>query len=163
MEFEPTFDFDSLGSSVLLSQGSVEISTEKNKYQGIGEARLDFFPSPRISFGGVFQGFVESKDIIFSFNNRPVEGFPASNEFESNSGETNITWVPKSEPFNAVGEKFAKIKRVVFHLFNFVNFFGSRGSTLQDEDGTRSIEHIDLISDDWNIEIKSLSSTRNNF
>jgi hypothetical protein len=54
-------------------------------------------------------------------------------------------------------------KKMVFHLFNFVDLIGNRGSTISKEEVTESIQHVDLYFDKWVVEIKSFFSTRENF
>jgi len=74
--------------------------------------------------------------------------------------EFNLKWCPRSEPINGVGDESTQMSFLVFHLFNFVDLFGSRHSIQQAGSTMHRIEHVDLICDQWNIELKSLLSTR---
>ena len=49
---------------------------------------------------------------------------------------------------------------LIFHLFNFVDLFGPRHSIEQVDSTMYRIDHVDLICDQWNIELKSFISTR---
>ena len=54
------------------------------------------------------------------------------------------------------------MKSLVFHLFNFVNLSGTRSSKEENETSCHHPEHVDLICDEWDIELKSMSSTGDN-
>lgn len=171
-KFEPAFDFDPSDSSILLYAGACEISIEGIEFQGYGEARLDLSHQAGIylvgkfksvPFGEVVKAFEKKSFSSFTINDRSVDGFPLKIGFESNSQEIIIKWCPKSQLFTFVGNDSTQIKKVIFHLFNFVEYFGVRRSSLQKGDRTQVIEHIELACDEWNVEIKSLFTTRDDF
>jgi len=167
---EPAFDFSGDGSSVLLYQGQAEMRIEGNRYTGDGEVRLDLLPRANIHLYGYFSG-VSVKDAMetsigqkeissFSINGHQVEGFRISSGGDAAAQQYNIKWCPKSEPVIGVGDDSTQMTRVVFHLFNFVDLFGTRRSTEQNGTAIHAIEHVDLECDEWKIELKSLLSTR---
>lgn len=167
---EPAFDFSGDGSSVLLYQGQAEMCIEGNTYTGDGEVRLDFLPRASIHLYGFFSG-VSVKDAIetsigqketssFSINGHQIEGFMLSSGGDAAAQQYNIKWCPKSEPVIGVGDDSTQMTRVVFHLFNFVDLFGTRRSMEQNGTAIHAIEHVDLECDEWKIELKSLLSTR---
>jgi len=167
---KPAFDFSGDGSSVLLYQGQAEMCIEGNRYTGDGEVRLDLLPRANIHLYGYFSG-VSVKDAMetsigqkeissFSINGHQVEGFRLSSGGDATAQQFNIKWCPKSEPVNGVGDESTQMTRVVFHLFNFVDLFGTRRSTEQSGTAMHAIEHVDLDCDEWKIELKSLPSTR---
>lgn len=169
-KLEPLFDFSTNASSILIHQSQAEISINQNTYTGNGEVRLELLPRANIYFYGYFQG-VPAKDALsafsgqtgissFSINSRQIEGFRLSSGGDIDSQEFNLKWCPKSEPICGVGDESTQMSLLVFHLFNFVDLLGTRRSTQQDGSTMHGIEHVDLICDQWNVELKSLLSTR---
>ena len=169
---EPAFDFTDSESSVLIHQGQAEMCIDGNRYAGNGEVRLDLLPRANIHLYGYFKGVstknameahIGQKEIsYFSINGRHIEGFRLSSGGDVDSQEYNLKWRPKSEPIIGVGDESTQMTRVVFHLFNFVDLFGARRTTEQNGSTMHAIEHVDLICDEWKVELKSLLSTREN-
>ena len=171
-ELEPAFDFIKDQSSILLHQGCAAICIDGNKYSGSGEVRLDLLPKADIHLYGYFEG-VSVQDAMgahmgqktissFSIDGRQIEGFRLSSGGDIDSKEYNVKWCPKSEPILGVGDESTQMSRLVFHLFNFVDLIGTRRTMEQSGTAMHAIEHIDLVSDEWKIELKSLISTREN-
>ena len=170
---EPAFDFTS-GPSILLRKGTVEVNTGRAKCKGGGEARLELLPRADIYVYGTFldvpvEALLQDTTTIasFSFDGRRVEGFPSRVEgfpsyvgISEDVGKVAVKWSPNREPFTAVGDDSTYMTRVVFHLFNFVGFFGTRRSIEKVGAAQISIEHVDLADDYWKVEIRSLPSTR---
>ena len=137
---EPAFDFSGDGSSVLLYQGQAEMCIEGNRYTGDGEVCLDLLPRANIHLYGYFSGDsvkdametrIGQKEISsFAINGHQIEGFMISSMISSGGNtrdqQYNIKWCPKSEPINGVGDELTKMTRVVFHIFNFLDLFGTR-------------------------------------
>lgn len=170
---EPVFDFSTDESSVLIHKGEAELCIDGNSYAGEGEVRLDLLPQASIRAYGNFQG-IPAKDAMeasfhqkeissFSISSRQIEGFLVSSGGDLTAETYNIKWCPKSETINGVGAESTQMKRVVFHLFNFVDLIGARRSIEKSETTAHAIEHIDLINEEWKIELKSLTSTPDNF
>jgi hypothetical protein len=171
-KLEPAFDFTTNEPSILIHQCQAEVCINQNTYTGNGEVRLELLPRANIYFHGYFQG-VPAKDALsissgqteissFSINSRQIEGFCLSSGGDINSQEFNLKWRSRSEPINGVGDKSTQMPLLMFHLFNFVDLFGTRRSTEQSGSTKHAIEHVDLICDEWNVELKSLLSTREN-
>ena len=166
---EPAFDFSRGEPSVLLYQGQAEMCIEGNSYAGDGEVRLDLLPRANIHIYGYFSGVsvdamearIGQKEISsFSINGHQIEGFRLSSGGDAVAQQYNIKWCPKSEPVMGVGDDSTQMTRAVFHLFNFVDLFGARRSTEKGDTAIHSIEHVDLVCDEWKVELKSLLSTR---
>ena len=173
MKLEPAFDFFTGESSFLLYQGRADVCIDQNTYIGDGEVRLDLLPQANIRLYGYLEG-VPAKDILdtsvgqkvissFSINGYQVEGFRLSGGGDINSQEYNIKWRSKSETINGVGDESTQMIWLVFHLFNFVDLIGTRRSTEQNGTERHAIEHVDLVCDEWKVELKSLLSTQVNF
>lgn len=164
-QIEPLFDFSTNKSSILIHQSQAEISINQHFYSGNGEVRLELLPEAGIYFYGNFQG-IPTKDYqsvrlgqgeisSFSMNNRQIEGYRLSSGGNIFSQELNLKWCSSSQPICGVGDEATQMSSVVFHLFNFVDLLEiqQNGSTMH------AIEHVDLICDQWNVELKSLPST----
>jgi hypothetical protein len=168
----PAFDFDSNESRVVLNQGPAEIQIEGSNYSGQGEVRLDLLPHSGIYIYGKFKGvplttvwnaITEHKTpSCFLINGRQAVGFAVGTEGKLTDQEVTIIWHPKTEPVIGVGDESTHIIRIIFHLFNFVDFIGTRRSMEQSGTTMNAIEHIDLEHGGWRVELKSLLSTRDN-
>ena len=160
----PAFTFDSNESDVLHHNISASVCINGNTYPGTSEVRLDLLPQAAIRFYGSFNNipFIKRVDqnvnISFLINGSEVKGFSVRGG-DPEVGELSIKLYPESEPIAGVGDGTIQMTRIIFHLFNFVEFMGSRRSS--EPDG-KVIEHIDLLCDEWKIELKSLSSTQKN-
>jgi hypothetical protein len=173
-KLEPAFDFNENEASVLLHQAPVEICIEGKSYTGDGEVRLDLFPKANIHVYGHFQGApanilletsMGQKEITsLSINQRKIDGFSLGFGGDVSVLPSNIIikWLPKSEPIIGVGYPATKMKRLVFHLFNFVDLIGTRGSREQSGTVRHAIEHVDLSFDQWKVELKSVVFTKEN-
>ncbi len=166
---EPIFDFASDKSSFIIHQSNAEVCIDDNKYSGEGEIRLDLLPRANIRAYGYFKGvpiqdamgsMIGQKQISsFSINGRAIEGFRLSCGGDADKQEYNMRWCPKSEPVIGVGNDLTQMRRIVFHLFNFMDIVGTRHSIEKTEKNMHAIQHLDLSSDEWKIELKSLRST----
>ncbi|HPD49698.1 MAG TPA: hypothetical protein PLM84_04665 [Smithellaceae bacterium] len=171
-EIEPVFDFISDEAKIPIHKGQAEVCINKNTYTGNGEVCLELLPRPNLYFYGYFKGIPANNAVAaslernkissFSFNGRQIKGFRLSSGGNIDSQEFNLKWCPESEPIYGVGDESTQISSLVFHLFNFVDLFGTRHSIKQGGSTMHRIEHIDLICDQWNIALKSLLSTREN-
>jgi hypothetical protein len=171
VELKPIFDFCANESCILHHDLPAEVCINKNTYKGTGNVRLELFPRATICFLGNFHGVIArdaldclfgEADISFSFNNRQVDGFLMDSSGDIDSQEYNVKWIPNHKLSVGIGGHDTEISEIIFHLFNFVDFIGTRRSIEQDKLLSHAIEHIDLFCDQWNVEIKSLISTREN-
>lgn len=171
-KLEPLFDFETNELSILIHQSQAEICINQSTYTGNGEVRLELLPRAGIYIYGSFQG-VPAKDALsasigqteissFSINSRQIKGFLLSSGGDINSQEFNLKWRSKLEPIDGIGDESSQMPLLIFHLFNFVDLFGTQRSTKQSGSTMHAIEHVDLVCDEWNVELKSLFSTREN-
>jgi hypothetical protein len=171
-KIEPLFDFTTDESNILIHQSQAEVCINGNIYKGNGAVRLELIPQADIHVYGYFKG-VSARDIsdfvvdrpnvsFFSINGRKLEGFYLSNGGNITTGECNIKWCPESEPINGVGDESTEISLLIFHLFNFGDFIGTRKKKEQVEGTYHSIECVDLNFGDWQVQLESLPSTREN-
>lgn len=168
---DPVFDFMTDESDILIHSAPVEVRINQNIYTGRGEVRLILLPRANIYLYGYLKG-VPANDILsssllqteissFSLNSCQIEGFLSSSGGDINSQEFNLKWHPKSEPLNCIGDESTQMQYLIFHLYNFVELIGTRRSIEQNK--SYANEHVDLVSYEWNIELKSLHSTQDNF
>ena len=168
---EPVYNFQVKESSVLLHNYPVEVCIEGDTYQGVGEVRLDLLPRAAIVFYVyldnvpnyiILSAGLDPKSISsFYVNGRHIDGFLVKSS-RMIDNQYMIKWCPKFEPVIGVGDESTQITKVIFHLYNFVDFIGTRSSIEENATTQFRIEHIDLIDDEWKIEIKSLSYTGEN-
>jgi len=172
-KFEPLFDFFSDNSNILIHKSNADVCVNKTSYSGDGEVRLKLLPKASIYLYGYFHD-VPVKDALesfmgqanissFSINGQEIEDFKLSSGGDANSQEYNLKWCPKSKPINGIGNETTQISYLVFHLVNFVDFSGARKSIDQNGSSSHAIEHMDLVCDERNVEIKSIPSTRESF
>ena len=115
-----------------------------------------------IGFKGFLPPYVENVNSLLYINSRRVEGLLHKIELDLVARETTVIWCPKHEPMIGVGDESTQMTSLVFHLFNFVNLGGTRSSKEESERSCHHLEHLDLICDEWNIELNSLESTQEN-
>ncbi len=133
-QLKSAFDFDSNESNVLCRDISASRCINGNKYPGTSEVRLDLLPQAAIRFYGSFKNipFIKSVDqnvnISFLINGSEVKGFPVRGG-DPEVGELSIKWYPESKSIVGVGDGATQMTRIVFHLFNFVDFMGNRRSS----------------------------------
>lgn len=168
----PAYDIDTNKSSILLKELPAEVNINRNSYIGTSEVRLDLLPRARIHLYGYFHNVPvvdamsahmgQDAEISFSIDGRSIEGFRMGGGGSVETGEFNIKWCPSSEPIIGSGEETTTIARAVFHLFNFMDLSGTRQSTERNGTSIHTIECLDLETDEWKIELKALSETRQN-
>jgi hypothetical protein len=112
----------------------------------------------KLSNGGEFYDLLSTNNARFYLGKNPVEipGF-----FTSISGDS-MTWVPKSEPIFP-DDGVTSIKLLTFHLFNFNDFIGTRRLIKNIDNTSYAINSIVMHWGDWQVEIRSLTSTVETF
>ena len=168
----PAYDFDSNDSSTLLKQIPIKIRINGNSYDCTAKVKLDLFSNsniclyfnldvPLLDFLKVYTG--DDLEIPLYINGHDIEGFLCVEEEKKiEPGVLNIKWYPIMEPIIGSGDKTTKIEQAIFHLFNFVNIPGNRCPTEQDDTTINTINYIDIETEEWKIEIRSLKITSKN-
>jgi hypothetical protein len=169
---EPTFNFTADASSVLLHQGQAEISIDENIFHGDEEVRLDLLPRAHIYIYRKYQDVsidiamtaLTDKNAIPSvvINSHHVEGFYVNISSESATRSMTVKWCPTFGPIISIGDESTQMTWLVFNLYNFIELIGTRRSTEIIGTEWQANEHVDLVSADWKIELKSLFSTQEN-
>lgn len=167
----PLFEVNKNDSSILIHKSHTEICINDNAYVGDGEIRIELLPYAKIFIYGYFSDISfdqisffggESQGTSFSFNDREIAGYESDFEFDADTRKYKTKWCPYSDTIECVGSDLTEMSFIVFHIFNFFDFIGTRHSTEQEGSVMNRIEHVDLLFDDWAVEIKSLTSTRKN-
>jgi len=168
-KLEPAFDFSSSKSGILIHQSSADISFNGKTYSGDAQVRLEFSPRASLYIYGEFQNIpqVEALQVVarqkeitsLAVSGNKIKGFAINIGGDGDAQALTIKWCPNFPPVIGVGNNTTQMDRVVFHLFNFVDFFGARRSSEQHNGNITGINHLDLACDNWNVELKSLVST----
>lgn len=158
--------------AMLIYSGKAEVCIRGSEYRGTCDVRLEFRPRPGVFIHGYFSNVDEKDAAMAAFNYQDVTDFKvdgvAVKGFRVSVGGPlvenvlNVRWCPEDGQFVGVGNSTTKIKKLVFHLFNFKKFEGGRISC-EDKDGCLwRVNHLDISDLDIKIEIKSLRETDEN-
>lgn len=170
---EPAFDFSNCKSIVLLPKSPAEINVKGDFFECTVEITLDLLPQPRIHLYSDFnkvpslltKALMEPESKKLLINGCEIEVFVEKYNinFKKDYPLTlSAQFTPTFEPINIVGDDSTHITHLVFHLFNFVDFIGTRRFSKRIGTKTYFIEHVDLKNDQWKIELQSIPSTKEN-
>jgi len=159
--------------SILLHEGNIKLLAHGlPSVYGKCRIKIDLLPSPNIHCYGYFNNnsdiiemFTTNCDYEILVDELHFNGLQilAKSNFTQDKNYFEFKWVLRKEPFIFTGNELTPMKTVEFKLFNFVDTFNGRRSIERQGNTSRSIEYIDLSYEDWNIEIKSLFSTKETF
>lgn len=168
----PMLNLTDESDAVILGQPPVSITIDSVTFSGTSEVRLDLLPRPSIYVYCTFENIDQSPPIqkvlshpeavqSLDLDGSEMEGFVTkSNWLLGLPGQLELTWCPRLDTMQALGDDSTQMHAVIFHLFN-LDFRGAPRSTQQIGSSSHVIEHIDLASADWKVNIRSLVSTRN--
>ena len=171
MILQPLYEFPKPNERVLIKKAKASVSIKGKIYEEDAEVYLDLLPRAKIHIYASIPKMVLLDSIeTFAIAGKDVPGF-ATGATPSSEGKTEVEWCPKTEPVIGYGDQSTQIVTVVFHLFNYMEFFGTRNSieeTEKEKDNIKnitqhSIPYLDLNAGGWNVELKSLVTTRNTF
>jgi len=162
MILQPCYDFMKPNENTVLAQTKASVTVRGKPHEVDVEVRLRLLPSPGIEIEGALP---ESSGILqldsvqdVTIEGKDMPGFLIRVPFFSPGG-SRFVWALKHEPTIARGSVDTEMACVVFHIFNFKDFHGTRRSTEETATGWNAIYHVDLKASGWNVEIKSLSTT----
>ena len=157
--FEPTIDFSCLPTPVLLEKAQVELVDEEgNKVSAQCEAFFEVLPSLGIYFSCTYKLQNMFSDVIsFKFKGSVINGFSIESSF-SFEGKRKVKWCPHKEPITALGNEKTRLNYIIAHLFDFPKYLGSRCSIVEQENKRTVVYHLDLLYEEWSIEVKGLAS-----
>lgn len=157
--------------SILLYKGNIELIAQGlPSVYGNCRIQIDLLPSPNIHCYGYFNNntdiierFTTHRNYKILVNELSLDGLQILAKLNSNKNYFEFKWVLKKRHFIFTDNELTPMKTLEFKLFNFVDTLGGRCSIEHQGNISRPIEHIDLSYDGWNIEIKSLFSTKEAF
>ena len=170
MILEPCYEFLGPNENTILKQTKALIVLGENSHEIDVEVRLRLLPSTGIEIEGVLpEGLVKVDfDSIkkVTIEGKEIPGFlkeTSGFQIQTNPfsiGKQKFVWLLKREPFISLGDADTEISCILFHIFNYKDFIGTRASIVEDDTGLHRIEHIDLKASGWHVELKSMLSTR---
>jgi len=161
----PIFDFNS--NSVLLYDGISNVKRNRIKYEGTAEIKLNFKPKANVVIDTKFSdprllSIIDDENIDFSVNQHKIDAFVISNQLQFSPVFAKIKWISKSESIQIILNRRKKAKKIIFHIFNFMDFRGADSFVQLHNETMCRLEYIDLKWKTYNIKIQSLPSTSDN-
>lgn len=161
MILKPYYDFQQPNDNVSLTQAKVSVPIDSKVYKGDAEVRLDLLPDASIHIYTSLASIPSSK--IFNIKELAVAGkelpvFATRTSFTSD-GQDEVVWCLRKEPITGRGDQSTSINSVAFHLFNYKYLFGTRRSVERVGNASHAIQHVDLKTNGWKVELKSLPAT----
>lgn len=150
----------------------VKFNLGSEAFSCIGEVTIELFQTPKIIIKGYIQNTSSSlglniflKDSVptcITLNQCEIDSFFFI-DHKFDSAESLITLHPKREPINCIGNNETEFTKVVFHLFNFVEFFGDKRWFEPCGVQQIGVNFIELVSEYWKVGLKSLTSSNDDF
>ena len=169
----PTLNLTDDSSSIVLGQPPVAITVGGDTFPGEAEVRLDLVPRPSVYVYCIFENDSDSSPLrrvlsdpeaveSFELDGSELQGFVTKSNFvRGQPVRLELTWCPRLEPIQALGDGSTQMQKLLFHLFN-LDFRGLPSSIQRSGSSSHTIEHIDFNSATWKITIRSLVSTSKN-
>lgn len=157
---QPYFDFSAAPSPTRLFEGGVKLVWKGSEYQGTGEVRLRFLPTPRVVIEASVEvphdvsmalAFSAQDDLEIHLEGRRIEGFSGRRDVDE--GILKQEWNPGLEPLEWGDSQAAELAFVVSHLFNFPDFVRGRSQIAEVPEGCKQLV---LQASGWRISIQSL-------
>jgi len=169
MDLKPFYDFKNPNESITLASDiPCSFHADKEELKGIAEIKLIFLPRPRININvrSEFDSFIHFKSILtetrsISINGHDIPVFATSLSTPT-SGKTKMTFTPFETPMPWIGDKTTRLSKVVFHLFNFKNTFGTTFQIIESENGHCRKNITELNSKKWTVEIHNHDTSKTN-
>jgi len=161
----PIYNFSS--DSVLLYDGISNVKRNKIKYQGTAEIKLNFKPKANVVIDTKFSdhrlsSIINDENIDFSVDKHRIDVLVKSSQFQLSPVLAKIKFLSKSGSIQINLSQRKKAKKIIFHIFNFMDFSGA-DSFIQNYKGTMyRVECFTLLWKEYKITIESLPSTSNN-
>jgi hypothetical protein len=161
MILQPCYDFFKPNERILLAQTKASVVYQGKIYEGNADVRLELAPDAGIYIRASLASLpLYPLDLeVLTVGGTDVPGFVVSQTIPVN-GKVDFVWCPREEPVIGLGDRNTSINSVVFHLFNYKDLFGTRGSVEHVGNLDHTIHHVDLNAAGWNIEIKSMVTTQ---
>lgn len=164
----PAYDFNISDNKVNLLEGKVSTKIGDVDCHGTGAVYLEYIPKPTIRIYCYLENVKATTSVeLFntvdrlkiSFDSQTFEGHITSIGGSSGDDTLNLQLSPIATPIHTTRSADASIDKIIFHIFNFVDFWGNGRSSEKREKAAKAIYHYNLKSDDWKVELKSLFET----
>lgn len=167
IDLKPFYDFKDPNESITLASDiPCSFHADKKMLKGIAEVKLSFLPRPGIDIEVQcdFDSFIHFNSILsdtqsISINGHDIPVF-ATSVSTPTEGKTKITFTPFQEPIPWVGDKNTKLSKIVFHIFNFKDTFGTSRQVIEKDGGFYSKEITTLKSKKWTVEFHNHETTK---
>lgn len=162
----PIFNFSS--DSVCLYKGIARITKNNKKYGGVAEILLKFSPKAHLLIDTKFlapqiSSIMDDNEIDFSIGHKPLNVLVTSSQLQLQPVISKIKLVPSSNFINFVFNSNKKSKKILFHIFNFIDFIGAESFVDElNENSWYRLEYINLNWKKYTIRIQSLLETSEN-
>ncbi len=168
-QFEPAYGLGQSCTNYLLKELPATVTISGIKFKGNCKVKLEMQRKAAIRLYGEFKKVPEAYGIpvsmgesleSFSINGYDIPGFRTSGHYNLVSNELTITWCPSHNSVSISEQEKKHISHAFCHLFNFLDVSGSRKFPYQKNGYRGRIDHIDLDTYHWKIELKSLGKTQ---
>jgi len=168
--FRPFLDFTSSEYCSIIDEKKMDIKINDNIYNTSLKVALDISRNPLIIFEGELQEidthsllkFLEDNQMSILYNQDWLDGIVIKATTSIGKNNISFTWTPKKQPVFALGDNSTKVEKLIFHIFNFVDYISETYSIEEKESSVKRINNITFYDDAWKIEIKSLFDTSDN-
>lgn len=164
----PGFHFGEPNKETFLGNSAVSVSDEAEDeiFSGNAEVKLELLPQPAIHVHLRNDKPVRMQSGPFFLlklakAKAPFKAFLVSEEISSEGA--SLVYCPRYEPVLGIGDETSEVSGVLFHLFNFKKIIGTSSSGEERDNAWHRIEHVDLKSADWAIQLRSVFETSANF
>jgi hypothetical protein len=168
-ELHPVYDTPEPNQNIPLSKEKVIIAIDKDTVDFEADVIWEFVPVPRVKIYGELPpnySFQDTKEhytlclpkrnlsmdvLICEFrltSHPPVSGLP-------------VTVEPRPQPFTAMGSGASQLKKVVFHLVNFRDFYAEPIIVKPKPTQSLRLDQVELNAGGWKIILASMVTTRN--
>lgn len=168
----PGIELKEPNERIFLGSDCVSIRGEDGNeiLDGIVDIFLNLLPRPSIQIQLKKREPITRIQTIQGINSFLLKLGKAKTEFrafllstEYSAEGTLIVFCLNKEPLIGIGDEDTEAQKVLFHLFNFREIPGTRGSFEKRGNEHHRIDHISLCSDKWNVELRSIFETRETF
>lgn len=166
MNLEPCYDFKAPNESVLLASNKpCTCRTKQGEAHGQADIMLDFLPCSKVNIKAKFRVSDSpmllsglSDDPLLSINGQELRVLPTKVNLSTTSSTCQMECTPQSEPVHWTGDDNTKISKVVFHLCNYKDTFGTHHSVR--ELGKQKVTYpvTKLESTEWILELHNYNT-----
>ena len=163
----PLFDFNA--DVVLLYKGIARVTKYDKRYGGVANIVLKFSPKAHLLIQTKFlhpqvSSIIDDKENDLTVGYNELDVLPISSQMSGMQRLiTKIDWVPRSNAIDRIINPRKKSKKIIFHIFNFINFMGTNSFIYPDKNsGFHRIDYVKLEYRNFKVTIQALPETSEN-